>query len=91
MSALLELRGVSRWFGGFAALADVSLSVEAGVATALIGPNGAGTTTLYNVVSGRFPPSRGRVLLDGPARLGGRFHEERSVSPWRRNHATRRD
>ncbi len=62
---LLEVRSVSRWFGGFAALTDVSLSVEAGVPTALIGPNGAGKTTLYNVVSGRFPPTRGRVYLEG--------------------------
>jgi len=62
---LLEVRGVSRWFGGFAALADVSLSVEPRVPTALIGPNGAGKTTLYNIISGRFPPSRGQVFLDG--------------------------
>jgi branched-chain amino acid transport system ATP-binding protein len=62
---LLEVRGVSRRFGAFAALADVSLSVDAGVPTALIGPNGAGKTTLYNVISGRFPPTRGRVLLEG--------------------------
>jgi branched-chain amino acid transport system ATP-binding protein len=65
LTALLEVRGVSRHFGAFAALADVSLSVDAGVPTALIGPNGAGKTTFYNVVSGRFPPTRGRVLLDG--------------------------
>lgn len=62
---LLEVQGVSRFFGEFAALTDVSLSVHAGVPTALIGPNGAGKTTFYNVVSGRFPPSRGRVVLDG--------------------------
>jgi branched-chain amino acid transport system ATP-binding protein len=62
---LLEIRNVSRHFGAFAALSDVSLAVEAGVPTALIGPNGAGKTTFYNVVSGRFPPTHGRILLDG--------------------------
>jgi branched-chain amino acid transport system ATP-binding protein len=62
---LLEVRGLSRHFGRFAALTDVSLAVDAGVPTALIGPNGAGKTTFYNVVSGRFPPTRGAVLLDG--------------------------
>jgi branched-chain amino acid transport system ATP-binding protein len=62
---LLEVRGLTRHFGRFAALTDVSLSVEAGVVSALIGPNGAGKTTFYNVVSGRFPPTRGEVLLAG--------------------------
>ncbi len=62
---LLEVRHLSKSFGRFEALTDVSLSVTAGVPSALIGPNGAGKTTFYNVVSGRFPPSRGRVLLEG--------------------------
>lgn len=62
---LLEVRHLTRLFGKFAALADVSLSVERGVLTALIGPNGAGKTTFYNVISGRFPPTRGQVLLEG--------------------------
>ncbi len=64
-AALLEVRDLSRHFGKFAALQGVSLSVERGVLCALIGPNGAGKTTFYNVVSGRFPPTRGAVLLDG--------------------------
>jgi branched-chain amino acid transport system ATP-binding protein len=62
---LLGVEHLSRSFGRFAALTDVSLTVERGVLSALIGPNGAGKTTFYNVVSGRFPPTRGRVLLDG--------------------------
>jgi branched-chain amino acid transport system ATP-binding protein len=62
---LLRVEHLSRTFGRFAALTDVSLAVERGVLSALIGPNGAGKTTFYNVVSGRFPPTRGRVWLDG--------------------------
>jgi len=62
---LLEVRGLTRHFGRFSALEDVSLSVQPGVLSALIGPNGAGKTTFYNVVSGRFPPTRGTVLLEG--------------------------
>ena len=62
---LLEVRALERHFGRFVALQGVSLSVAPGVLSALIGPNGAGKTTFYNVVSGRFPPTRGQVLLDG--------------------------
>ncbi len=64
-SALLRVEGLTRHFGKFAALEDVTLSVEEGKLSALIGPNGAGKTTFYNVVSGRLPPTRGKVHLDG--------------------------
>ena len=65
MSALLEVRGVHKHFGGVAAVADASLDVEAGSVTALIGPNGAGKTTLFNIVSGFIRPERGTVVFDG--------------------------
>lgn len=58
---ILRIEGVGRKFGRFTALSDVTLSVQPGVLSALIGPNGAGKTTFYNVISGRFPPSSGRV------------------------------
>jgi branched-chain amino acid transport system ATP-binding protein len=65
MTALLEVRGVSRFFGGLAALTDVSFSLERGGILGLIGPNGAGKTTLFNCVNGFYPPSRGEVLFKG--------------------------
>jgi branched-chain amino acid transport system ATP-binding protein len=71
---LLRVEHLSRTFGRFAALTDVSLSVERGVLSALIGPNGAGKTTFYNVVSGRYPPTRGRVWLDGEDVTGLEAH-----------------
>ncbi|NLS68243.1 ABC transporter ATP-binding protein [Bradyrhizobium brasilense] len=65
MTALLELRGISRRFGGVAALSDVSFSLSSGAVIGLIGPNGSGKTTLMNVISGVDAPTEGAVLLDG--------------------------
>ncbi len=70
MTALLELKNVSRRFGGVAALASVSLSVPSGGVIGLIGPNGSGKTTLMNVISGVDAPTDGEVLLDGVAVQG---------------------
>ena len=59
--ALLEIKNVSRFFGGLAALTNVSFGVEKGEIVGLIGPNGAGKTTLFNVVNGFYGPSKGEV------------------------------
>ena len=70
MPFLLEIRNVSRHFGGLVALNDVSFGVQRGEIVGLIGPNGAGKSTLFNVITGFFPPSRGRILFKG-ADIGG--------------------
>ena len=61
--SLLEVRNVSRFFGGLAAINGVSFSVEKGEILGLIGPNGAGKTTLFNVIDGFYRPSRGEVVF----------------------------
>ena len=63
--ALLECQGLSKRFGGVAALDGVNFTVQQGTVVGLIGPNGAGKTTLFNVVAGMFRPDSGRVLFKG--------------------------
>src|SRR5512144_959328 len=63
--AMLEIRNVSKFFGGLAANSDVSFTMEEGLIMGLIGPNGAGKTTLFNCITGYYPPSRGEVLFKG--------------------------
>ena len=70
MSPVLEIRHVSKFFGGLAANSDVSFAVEGGTILGLIGPNGAGKTTLFNCITGYYPPSRGDVIFKGQ-RLNG--------------------
>ncbi|KAB2905906.1 MAG: ABC transporter ATP-binding protein [Anaerolineae bacterium] len=62
---MLELQGVSRLFGGLAALNTVNMTVNAGKVVGLIGPNGAGKTTLINCVSGLDHPTSGVIHFDG--------------------------
>ena len=62
---LLEVRGVTKSFGGVAANVDVSFTVARGEILGLIGPNGAGKTSLFNSIGGEVTPDRGEVLLDG--------------------------
>jgi len=62
---LLQVQNVSRHFGSLVAVKDVSLTVEPGELRAVIGPNGAGKTTFFNLISGFFPPTAGRIMLDG--------------------------
>ncbi len=65
MSALLEIRDVSKAFGGVQAVTRVSLDVQQGDVMSVIGPNGAGKTTLLNMISGFYHPDAGRIALGG--------------------------
>ena len=65
MSAILELAGLSKRFGGLAAVEDLSFSVEPGRITSLIGGNGAGKTTVFNLITGYLAPDAGRILFRG--------------------------
>ncbi len=70
MSALLEIKDVSKRFGGVRALQDVSFSIARSEIFGLIGPNGAGKTTLFNLLTGIYPPDQGLFLLDGQSITG---------------------
>jgi branched-chain amino acid transport system ATP-binding protein len=63
--ALLELRGVTKHFGGLAALRDIDLTAAKGEIVGLIGPNGSGKTTLFNMITGVFPLTRGAIHFQG--------------------------
>jgi branched-chain amino acid transport system ATP-binding protein len=73
-TALLELKGVTKRFGGVAALNGVTASVAKGEILGIIGPNGAGKTTLLNCVSGVYKPEVGEILWRGSSIKGMRPH-----------------
>jgi branched-chain amino acid transport system ATP-binding protein len=72
VSAALETHGLSRRFGGLAAVQDVSFSLESGTVLGVIGPNGAGKTTLINLISGQLKPTAGNVIVGGRDVTGAR-------------------
>jgi len=72
---VLSAYGVGMRFGGFRALANVTLDIRKGDLTAIIGPNGAGKSTFFNILSGAFPPSEGRIAFEGCDITGRRQHE----------------
>ncbi len=75
MNTILEVRDVSKRFGGLQALKDVNLSVREGSVHAIIGPNGAGKSTLLNCLVGKLMPDTGSVLFQGQSVLGRKPHE----------------
>jgi len=75
VTPLLEVRGLSKRFGGLQAVGDVSLDVRPGTVKAVIGPNGAGKTTLFNLISGVTAPDAGAVTFQGRAIQGRPPHQ----------------
>jgi branched-chain amino acid transport system ATP-binding protein len=73
--SFLEIKKVSMFFGGLAAIKDVSFGITKGEILGLIGPNGAGKTTLFNVVNGFYKPSRGDVFFKDDRISGHQPHQ----------------
>src|SRR5688572_11275613 len=73
--AMLEIRGLSKSFGGVKATDNVTLDFADGSLTAVIGPNGAGKSTFFNLITGALKPDTGQILLDG-ADLAGKTPPE---------------
>lgn len=63
--ALLDIRQLTKTFGGVKALAGVDFQIDEGSIVSVIGPNGAGKTSFFNVISGLFPPDSGEIIFDG--------------------------
>ena len=72
---LLELRGISKSFGGLQVISALDLHVDEGEIVSVIGPNGAGKTTLFNLVTGLYAPDAGDMLFAGETLLGLEPHE----------------
>ena len=70
MTAILEIKGLHKAFGGLNVIRDLDLTVNTGEVVSVIGPNGAGKTTLFNMISGIYRPDDGDVFLDGDSIVG---------------------
>jgi len=79
---VLEIRNLSKSFGGLKVIDGLSFGVQAGERLALIGPNGAGKTTVFNLITGVYPADSGSVLLDGHdiTRLASRYRIRRGLA-----------
>ena len=75
MNVLLEMRNVTKRFGGLQALTGVDVLLEEKMITGLIGPNGAGKTTLFNTITGVYAPEKGSILFLGREIIKKKPHE----------------
>lgn len=80
--AILELKNITKKFGGLTAVDGVSLRVEESQICALIGPNGAGKTTVFNMITGAYQVSDGDILFNGESICGKKSHQivERGIA-----------
>ncbi len=69
--SVLETKGLSKNFGGLAALSNIELTIQEGEIRGIIGPNGAGKTTLFNVISGVYRPTSGQIVYEKGKRIDG--------------------
>lgn len=72
--SLLEVKGLTKHFGGLIAVNGLDLSVEKGEIVGLIGPNGAGKTTVFNMIMGTYSPNKGKVIFKGKDVTGQKSH-----------------
>ncbi|MBC8248856.1 MAG: ABC transporter ATP-binding protein [Anaerolineales bacterium] len=72
---LLEMRGLTKHFGGLTAVNNLDLRVEQGEIVSLIGPNGAGKTTIFNLITGLYPSDEGDIIFEGQSLLGLQPHQ----------------
>jgi branched-chain amino acid transport system ATP-binding protein len=75
LATLLETKGLTKHFGGLAAVVQFDMYVDKGEIVGLIGPNGAGKTTVFNLITGVYPPTKGRVMYDGVDITGRKPHK----------------
>ncbi|MGM9986320.1 MAG: ABC transporter ATP-binding protein [Bacillaceae bacterium] len=73
--SILEVKNLTKKFGGLTAVNDVTMTVEKGSITAVIGPNGAGKTTFFNMITGVYQPDVGMILLDDKSIVRKKTHE----------------
>lgn len=78
MKKVLEVKGLSKAFGGIKAVNDVSFELHAGELLAMIGPNGAGKSTCFNLINGQLRPDRGTVII-----MGKRLNGSKPRDVWR--------
>ena len=72
---ILQIKNLSKYFGGLAAVLNCSLKIKKGSITGIIGPNGSGKSTLFNLISGNLKPQNGEVLFDEENITGLPAHE----------------
>jgi branched-chain amino acid transport system ATP-binding protein len=72
---LLEIKGLTKHFGGLAAVSQFDMYVNEGEIVGLIGPNGAGKTTVFNLITGVYPPTGGKVVYNGKEITGKKPHK----------------
>ncbi|GGL47599.1 ABC transporter ATP-binding protein [Sporolactobacillus putidus] len=73
--SILEVKNLTKQFGGLTATSDISMGVEKNSITAVIGPNGAGKTTFFNMITAVYRPTSGDILLNGKSLVGLKPHQ----------------